>query len=123
MPWDRAKYCLNQYWLKKGVWFLRYQCVQNMLRYLKTTCFFVCLLKVIFFCLFEFPQQFYRMLNIIKKENVYTFEIAHTWVEVLNLSWYGHPAQSFDHHPIAKPEKMQNCSQYLNHLFFKGPVF
>ena len=32
-------------------------------------------------------------------------------------------AWNFNHHPITKPEKMQNCSLYLNHLFFQGPFF
>ena len=37
--------------------------------------------------------------------------------------WVGYrgAAQSFDHHPITKPEKTQNRNLYLNHLFFEGP--
>ena len=34
---------------------------------------------------------------------------------------YGVAARSFDHHPIAKSEKTQNCNLYLNPLFFEGP--
>ena len=36
---------------------------------------------------------------------------------------YGGATRSFDHHPISKPEKMQNCNLYPNHLFFEGPFF
>ena len=32
---------------------------------------------------------------------------------------YGAAAQSFDHQPITKPEKTQNCNLYLNHFFFQ----
>ena len=30
---------------------------------------------------------------------------------------YGSPAQSFNHHPITKPEKTKICNLCLNHLF------
>ena len=36
---------------------------------------------------------------------------------------YGCAAQSFDHPPITKPEKVQICNLFLNHLFLEGPLF
>ena len=37
--------------------------------------------------------------------------------------WVGYrcTARSFNYHPITKPEKMQICDLFLNHLFCEGP--
>ena len=45
----------------------------------------------------------------------YGYQFYQIWVG------YGCPAQSFDNHPIPKPEKMQICNLCLNHLFLQGP--
>ena len=49
--------------------------------------------------------------------------LAHTRGGTQLWVGYGCAAQSFDHHPIAKPEKMQICKLCLNHLFCEGPFF
>ena len=51
------------------------------------------------------------MINYTNKKQLQVYWVCLGGTQI----WVGYrgAAQSFDHHPIAKPEKMQNCNLYL----------
>ena len=57
----------------------------------------------------------FHMIKITDLSGLHAQGSTQLWVG------YGCAAQSFDHHPITKPEKTQICYLYQNHSFLEGP--
>ena len=126
MPWTRISHCLTSIWPSKFT-----RCSNTPPFFLKNSVFRPLNVKHMLHVLLQKKTPFHMIFCSRICTPIYLISPRENWMLTsFNCQggtqlWvgYGCAAQSFDHHPITKPEKTQICDLCLNHLFFEGPFF